>query len=234
MESEIRKYHCSRCNGERNCNVLFSHKEDTNEEWISFWVRWSLLKCCGCDFVFLRQTVANSEHTRVVTGENGEDHEEPIEQVTYWPALTKREVPDWLIELDVAKDELVPLTTVMRELYTAIDQELVIVAGIAARTCFEMATVYLDDKSPRTFKGKLKHLVSSGLITAEDESNLTLLVEAGNAAAHRGWSPLLRDLDVVISILEHFIERTIYAPLKAKTLANSARSMSSRIPKKSK
>ena len=64
----------------------------------------------------------------------------------------------------------------------------------------------------------LDALVAEGHITKRDRLILEAAVEAGNAAAHRGFQPERADLLQVISIVEHLLEREYVLTPGAKAL----------------
>ena len=58
----------------------------------------------------------------------------------------------------------------------------------------------------KSFAGKLDQLQKDGHISSGEKKTLDVLTDAGNAAAHRGWEPSLKELKILISIMEHFIK----------------------------
>jgi hypothetical protein len=75
------------------------------------------------------------------------------------------------------------------------------------RTVFDRASELLGIDPEKTFKQKLNDLKVMGHITEKEVKVLTALIDAGSAAAHRGWQPKPKQLDNMITILEAFLHR---------------------------
>ena len=61
-----------------------------------------------------------------------------------------------------------------------------------------------------SFVGKLEALLADGRIGSTEKDILAGLIDAGNAAAHRGWSPSSEDLRTMMDVLEQFVHRTFF------------------------
>jgi hypothetical protein len=61
----------------------------------------------------------------------------------------------------------------------------------------------LGSDPPGGFKGKISKMKEIGLLDDRDVKNLTPMIDAGSAAAHRGWVPSPEVLDAVIREVEH-------------------------------
>jgi Domain of unknown function (DUF4145) len=59
----------------------------------------------------------------------------------------------------------------------------------------------------QNFAEKLKELAAGNKIGGEEKEMLSVLAEAGSAAAHRAWKPTADHLDHLIGALENFLER---------------------------
>ena len=93
----------------------------------------------------------------------------------------------------------------LKEVYLAYDNGLYTLASIGIRTCFD---------NNLSFAGKLTKLVSDGHILPKEKDNLNVLVDAGNASAHRGWNPSSEQVSIIIDMLENFIVNAIVNPTK--------------------
>ena len=60
-----------------------------------------------------------------------------------------------------------------------------------------------------------------GHIGSTEKASLDVLTDAGSAAAHRGWKPMLKQLDTLSSIIEQFVYRTFVLNLEAKSVKMS-------------
>jgi hypothetical protein len=93
-------------------------------------------------------------------------------------------------------------------MYSALDNDLRVLAAVAARTVFDRATQLLGVDPAKSFLQKLADLGASGKISVDEETTLRILVDAGSAAAHRGWRPDLTELSVMIDAVESFLHRS--------------------------
>lgn len=221
--TEIIKVNCPQCGGERNAAIVASHCDDWGNHMISGTTDYRVLKCCGCDFIFFQKDAINSEDLdysyHPVTGET---ECEAIHTIHYWPALTKRRKPDWhLSNYDYQ------LGALFEDVYTALDNELSVLAAIGIRTVFDRASELLHIDPAITFKEKLDALLSQGKIGKDEQDALNVLIDAGSAAAHRGWKPTLKQLDTMMSIVESFLYRNFI-------LGESTKTLKSHIPAKPK
>lgn len=93
-------------------------------------------------------------------------------------------------------------------MYAALDNDLRVVAAVAARTAFDRASELLGIDPAIGFQEKLDSLGANGKISIDEESTLQVLVDAGNAAAHRGWRPKPEELSTMIDVVESFLHRS--------------------------
>src|SRR5207253_8420101 len=107
--------------------------------------------------------------------------------------------PLWLHQLPPAME------VVMKEVYTSLDGGGRVLPAQGARTALDMLIRKKVGDRGSFVKG-LDALVAEGHITKRDRLILEAAVEAGNAAAHRGFQPEQADLLQVISIVEHLLE----------------------------
>lgn len=94
------------------------------------------------------------------------------------------------------------------ELYSALDNSLMVLAGIGVRTSFDRVTELVGIDANLSFARKLEALLSNGRIGVTEKDILATLIDAGSAAAHRGWSPSSDDLHTMMDVLEQFVHRT--------------------------
>src|SRR3954471_18019981 len=59
----------------------------------------------------------------------------------------------------------------------------------------------------QSFAEKLKELTAGNKIGGEEKEILSVLADAGSAAAHRGWKPTEGDINHLMDALENFLER---------------------------
>jgi hypothetical protein len=121
------KAYCSRCRGQRNCEVAGHQIESGDEGGGQYMWRtdWYLLVCCDCDHIFAQSVATNSEDYDQDYGLDGEVETEYRETIRSWPAKSKRERPDWFTIGSIEADQpTIPLDQSLFELYGALDQDL--------------------------------------------------------------------------------------------------------------
>ena len=146
-------------------------------------------------------------------------------ETSYWPAPFARQRPNWLQKMEEADRNLGNL---LGEMYAALDNGLSVVSAIAVRTVFDRASELLGINPAISFQEKLNDLGSRGKISIDEEGILAVLVDAGSAAAHRGWRPEPEALNTMIDVLESFLHRSFVigdriAKLKAAVPAKPKR-----------
>ncbi|QNQ63567.1 DUF4145 domain-containing protein [Brucella sp. 6810] len=236
----VLRAYCSSCQGERNCEVKGHHIESGNdgEGYYQWYTDWYLLSCRGCDHVFAQTVSTNSEEYYQDYDADGEVVTEYIKTVETWPARSKRNHPDWFkhsyIETDV--ENTAPLAASLKELYGALDADLMVLASIGIRTSFDIASELLGIDPTITFKEKLDALVTDKFILEAEKDSIETLVEAGSASAHRGWKPSQKDLDALMNSLEDFIYSSMVFPAEKRAkqakLAETKDNVPKRIPRK--
>jgi uncharacterized protein DUF4145 len=232
-KSAARKAECSRCGGDRNCEILGEHLEAyADDDAFQEYIAWYILKCRRCDYVFIQTVSTNSEDYESFYEEDGSTGAFYKGSINYWPALTKRKRPDslmkGLIEVDLKKFD--PLIAAMLEVYGALENDLHMLAAIGIRTTYDIASELLGIEASLTFKAKLTALVNLGLIGKLDRDRLETMVDVGSASAHRGWRPTPTDLSTMMDVLEHFIEESFIGPERRKKLDAEAARVKKTVP----
>lgn len=207
-DPKIVKAHCSDCGGERNAYVRGEHHvkgsdEDDGSSWSDTVY---ILECCGCSCIFFRRDFWFSEWATI--GEHpitGEQRLEGGTQTTYWPAPVTRKRPKWLENIEEADRDL---GNILSEMYSALNSDLRVLAAIGARTAFDRSSEILGINASLPFKSKLNELVTAGKVSNDERDTLSVLVDAGNAAAHRGWRPRAEELNTMMDVVETFLHRS--------------------------
>ena len=121
---------------------------------------------------------------------------------TYYPSPTVRAKPAWSDSIgdDVLRD-------VLDELYSALNVGLNVLASVGARTLLDRAGYLLIGDPKGGFKGKLSALVAGDFISAQEKETLDAVADAGNASAHRGYTPTSERLGHIVDIIENFLHR---------------------------
>jgi hypothetical protein len=106
--------------------------------------------------------------------------------------------PPWLRELPPEFQHL------LREVYDALENDARALPAMGIRTLIDQfATRVVGDLGP--FARKLEALQHGGILGAEDRKRLTVVIDAGSAAAHRGLRPTPKALRHMMECVEHLL-----------------------------
>lgn len=189
------KGHCPKCGPDRFSDVVGQHKESWVEDQygINGTETYRILRCRGCETVYFQHVSWFCE-----------EPEDPT--ITHWPSPSKRTQPDWIHKLQGTDADLKALTV---EAYSALDNDLRVLAAIGIRTAFDKASELLGVDKNLRFADKLSELETTGRIGTNEKGVLVVLVDAGSAATHRGWKPTPDELNTMMATLESFIHRNL-------------------------
>ncbi|WP_312795671.1 DUF4145 domain-containing protein [Tianweitania sp.] len=224
-ETNGRKAFCSACGGDRNCTVRGEFLQAGGDEDFQWHTYWYILECRGCDHTFVQTVSTDSESIEYDYGPDGETISWARETSLYWPAKAKRKKPDWLSEIVLEDVDVTVLDQSLVELYGALDNDLIVLAGIGIRTTFDIASKLLGVDPDLTFKKKLAALMDANHIGPSDISHLETLVDAGSASAHRGWRPGPAALSTMMDVLEHFLQNAFIEPHRKKQRDEAVRKL---------
>ena len=217
-KSHAEKGHCPDCGPERNADCVASHldefSDDTNPIWGS--TDYRILKCRGCGSIYFKTVVVFSEASDYRFNNQTNEWETYYpEDVSYWPAPTKRIEPEWtrILHRDYRQ-----IDALLDDVYSTLNADLAVPAAIATRTTFDAASEQLGIDPALNFSEKLDALFMGGYIGAGEKVSLFVLADAGGAAAHRGWKPSPKQLDTMVSILEAFLHREFVLKAQASEL----------------
>lgn len=228
---------CANCEGDRNCEIKGHHREGGSEGNFDWWRNWYLLVCCGCDHVFAQSVSSDSEsHYPIGCDRDGNLEYEHDEVIRSWPARFKRNRPLWLntLDHDIEHPKASDFSSCMMQVYEALDHDLNILAAIGIRTAFDVASEIHGVDPEKRFESKLNEMEQKGLITPSQHSDFEVLINAGNASAHRGWNPSFQDLSPLIETLEHFISDTFVTPKLRKKAADGVAKLKPKVPSRKK
>ena len=202
--SELKKGHCPNCGPDRKAHVRGEHVVNwSGEDGTASQDTGMILECCGCERVYFRRDFWFSEWEMEIDDLlTGEPRVVGGVETSYWPAPVRRKRPEWLEKTD--RD----LGKLLNELYSALDNDLCVLAAIAARTVFDRASQLLGVDAADSFKEKLDRLSANGKISGDEKGILQALVDAGSAAAHSGWRPKVDELSTMIDVIESFLHRS--------------------------
>lgn len=224
---EIIKADCPNCGKGRRAEVHGHVPVTWEHESGCIWSRDDnrLLRCLGCETVYFQKEHTFSENEQIVEDPmTGQPQRVIPSSYTYWPSAPSRQEPGWGKELG-AKDQR--LRDLLDSVYVAYQHELNVLAAIGIRTTFDRATELIGIEPTTPFAEKLKELEERGHIGTNQRSALTILTDAGSAAAHRGWKPTLKQLDTMILTIEGFLHDVFI-------LNDAAHELKTHVPAKAK
>jgi Domain of unknown function (DUF4145) len=186
----IQTLHCNDCRRQTRHELLKELSDSGSEPWgEDYATHWTttdeLFECRGCKAVLLRRTHEFSEW------------EYP--DVRYYPPRIARHKPNWFEEIPAE------LQVVMGEVYNCLDANTTALPLMGLRAALDILIVdQIGDAG--TFAEKLKKLEVSGVISSRNRSVLDAALDAGHAAAHRGWSPRVAQVHAVMDIVENLLQ----------------------------
>jgi len=141
---------CRTCSGRRNVVVLADEPVRTEEGFFGpTWseTRYRILACAGCGTRFFQTISINADDLIEHKDNDGEKSfgMMPKETFQYWPPFSHRKRPEW-VDYDWTKKE--SLKSLLDETYTALDNDLGVLAAIGMRTVFDSASEELGINPP--------------------------------------------------------------------------------------
>jgi hypothetical protein len=113
--------------------------------------------------------------------------------------------------------------SLLLEVYSALDINALTLVAIGVRTVIDHVMRGVVGELG-TFADRLLKLEAKGLISTRDRQHLAIVVDAGNAAAHRSFHPQPRDIVCMMDSMEHL--------LKPQVLAQQTKALKKATPQK--
>lgn len=204
--------HCNKCSHKTKHELLIKRSQPGSEPYdeefdISWCTTWWVFECCGCGNVTLKRTFWFSEWN---PGEL---------EVEYYPPQVSRRTPEWADKLSFE------VSSLLEEIYTALHADSRRLALMGARTIVDM---FMLEKIGDIggFAQKLNELEKQGYISTRNKKILEAALNAGSAAAHRGYDPGIKEVNHVIDIVENLLQTDV--------LETAANHLSTKTPKRKK
>jgi hypothetical protein len=194
QSTKVEWIHCNQCLHPTKHSIIAHHKhidEGPQEDWGCPWweIEHTLFICCGCESITLRRHLEHSEW---------EEHSE----TEFYPPQVSRRQPKWHDKLPYEIQEL------LCEIYTALHSNSRRLALMGVRTVIDIFMLDKIGEDIGTFNQKLQALVDRGYLGSQQKDILNVALDAGHAAAHRGYQPspevLNHTIDVVESLLQSY------------------------------
>lgn len=189
------KAHCNRCGGDTRHVVLYRHETrwSADDAAVSGWDTYEVLECAGCESIRFRHT----------TFDDADYEAEP--QVIYYPPATARREPGWLgflpLSLPVGDNTT---TELLKQVYVAVHNDLLPLAAMGVRALLEY-TMIAKVGDHQSFAANVQIFQKGGYVSVKQAEALNTILDAGNAAIHRGWTPSRQDVNVLLDIAESII-----------------------------
>jgi hypothetical protein len=187
---KLTRSHCNTCGRETNHHII-AHKHIPGSQFgenygTIHWIDdYELLECAGCETVHMRHT----------------SWFEPTDETivkTYPPPVARRQ-PNWLRRTPTG------VRTLMRQVYSALDSNSRGLALMGARAVVDIVLVEKVGDCGG-FLEKLQAAETTGVIGSKNRNVLAVALDAGNAAAHRGYQATADDVNAVMDIVENLLQ----------------------------
>lgn len=211
----VEKFFCNQCKRPTRHYIRAEHNADNydSRSGTSLSSRHIIAECCGCENVALVRKKHFSEHYDYYEDPTtGKQHREALWDEEIYPAVTYRNPPPWFDDLP---DNT--LREISAEIYKSLQTGSHYLATFGSRTLIDRLIVLtVGDKG--NFPNGLKALQDDGMLSRHEREILNPVVDAGNAAAHRGWAPTKEQLAIILDTVEGLIHRLLVLPMMAEEL----------------
>ena len=212
---KIERYFCNSC-GQKTKHFVRAKHETTDHndgDGTSFTQELTIVECCGCEHLAFVKRTHFSEHldynNHPITGE---PQMIPLWDEAIYPPVTYRSPPPWFEDLPDPT-----LRDISQEIYKSLQTESLYLATFGSRTLMDRLIVLTVGDKGNFHKG-LVALVDKGKISQHERDTLEPVLEAGHAAAHRGWAPTQVQIKTILDTVEGLIHRLLVLPKLAEEL----------------
>ncbi len=215
MEEKIERFFCNDCKRKTKHFIRGEYNKTDEDERAPIYLMHRLLivECCGCEHLALVQRTHFSEDVDYDEDpETGELVQVPNWDEAIYPPVTYRNPPSWFDDLP---DDT--LREISAEIYKSLQTGSHYLATFGSRTLIDRLIVLtVGDKG--NFPKGLQALQDEGKVSQHERDILNPVVDAGNAAAHRGWAPTKDQIEVILDTVEGLIHRLLVLPQLAEEL----------------
>ena len=212
-EVKIEKFFCNGCKRKTNHFIRGEHtrRDDDGEFWRIH--RLLIIECRGCENLALVKAELFSEWVESILDPHTDDPDaiENWEEEIY-PPVTYRPPPPWFEDLPDGT-----LRDISAEIYKSLQTDSHYLATFGSRTLIDRLIV-LTIGEQASFQKGLQALEDAGKLSPHERKILEPVINAGNAAAHRGWAPTKEQIAVILDTVEGLIHRLLVLPKLADEL----------------
>ncbi|MEM7619145.1 MAG: DUF4145 domain-containing protein [Pseudomonadota bacterium] len=223
MEEIKEKFFCNKCKTVTKHFIRGEHTKTEEDKKYPIYLitRLLIIECCGCENHALAKKTFLSEDVYLdYCPKTGKTIEVQNWDEVIYPPVSYRKTPLWLKKLEDRT-----LIDILTETYNALSLKSNYLATFGSRTAIDrLIFIMVGDKG--CFKKGLEALKHNGKISVDELQILEPIIEAGNAAAHRGWRPSDEELSIILDTAEGLIHRLLILPEETKRLEEN-------IPKRS-
>ena len=227
------KSHCPTCGRDQNCDLHGRvyrpwDYSDRSGNSTSGGVTHSLFECRGCNTVFYETSAWDDNDIDRWYDHWGKEQQEANYTKATFPRPSLRSRPAWVEREGWVDAEL---RRIIEETYGAIEAGSLTLSLIGLRSTLDRCFVILGIDPAMTFVEKIDALHTEHYIGKSEYDGLTVLVNAGNAAAHQGWRAEQDHVARLLDVLENFIQRVIVNGRRAVEIAVNIPVKQARRPK---
>jgi len=213
---KIEKFFCNSCKQKTRHFVRAEYsKTDGGDDYspVAFTQRVLIVECCGCEYLALVKLTNCSEDVEYeYDPESGAPIAIPNWDQMIYPPVTYRVAPAWFEDLPDPT-----LREISAEIYKSLQTGSHYLATFGSRTLIDRLIVLTVGDKGNFTKG-LTALRDEGKISQHERDILEPVLQAGHAAAHRGWAPTKDQLAIILDTVEGLLHRLLVLPKLAEEL----------------
>ena len=214
-KEKIEKFFCNSCMGKRKHFIRGEHSSTrySDDSSVSLTELMQIVECCGCEnLAFVKHSHFSEDDEYYEDPVTGQDKLGPLWVESIYPPATYRAPPTWLAGLPDPT-----LQNIAREIYKSLETESYFLATFGSRTLIDRLIVLTVGNKDSFDKG-LNALQAEEKISLQERIVLEPVIQAGHAAAHRGWEPSKDQLEVILDTVEGLIQRLLVLPSLSEKL----------------
>ena len=210
-DTAVEWFFCNSCSRKTKHFIRAEFEQTIDHPAFTLKYRMLVTECCGCENLsFVKLSQDSDDYELAVDAETGEETAIWREQI--YPPVNFRNPPDWFEDLP---DEV--MRQISGEIYKSLQSGSNYLATFGSRTLIDRLIVLTVGDKGNFGKG-LKALQEEGLVSQNERNILKPVIDAGNAAAHRGWAPSEEQIKVILDTVEGLIHRLLVLPKLSEEL----------------